>query len=102
LSNLLTTGELTVLSSLQSWSSLVDESALADLPDRERKRQEACYEFIATEQSYVQSLQLVIEVRQYLASPCSLNTDHVFPAGLFQRFAARATGEGVEHHLCQH
>ncbi|TKA51640.1 hypothetical protein B0A53_05517 [Rhodotorula sp. CCFEE 5036] len=45
-----------------SWSSLVDESALADLPDRERKRQEACYEFIATEQSYVQSLQLVIEV----------------------------------------
>ncbi|GAA5977335.1 hypothetical protein JCM10908_004943 [Rhodotorula pacifica] len=45
-----------------SWSSLVDESALADLPDRERKRQEACYELIATEQSYVQSLQLVIEV----------------------------------------
>lgn len=63
LSNLLTNGQLTVPLSLQSWSSLVDESALADLPDRERKRQEACYEFIATEQSYVQSLQLVIEVR---------------------------------------
>lgn len=36
---------------------------MTDLPDRERKRQEACYELIATEQSYVQSLQLVIEVR---------------------------------------
>lgn len=47
----------------QSWASLIDESALAGLPDSERKRQEACYELIATEQSYVQSLQLVIEVR---------------------------------------
>ncbi|GJN92753.1 hypothetical protein Rhopal_005791-T1 [Rhodotorula paludigena] len=45
-----------------SWASLIDESALAGLPDSERKRQEACYELIATEQSYVQSLQLVIEV----------------------------------------
>ncbi|GAA5912265.1 hypothetical protein JCM6882_005211 [Rhodosporidiobolus microsporus] len=45
-----------------SWSSLIDPSALENLPDMERKRQEACYELIATEQSYVQSLQLVIEV----------------------------------------
>ncbi|GAA5838700.1 hypothetical protein JCM9279_003832 [Rhodotorula babjevae] len=45
-----------------TWASLVDQAALVDLPDSERKRQEACYELIATEQSYVQSLQLVIEV----------------------------------------
>ncbi|BGO93264.1 hypothetical protein NBRC10512_000083 [Rhodotorula toruloides] len=45
-----------------SWSSLVDESALEGLPDSERKRQEAIFELVATEQSYVQSLQLVIEV----------------------------------------
>ncbi|GAA6030396.1 hypothetical protein JCM8097_009087 [Rhodosporidiobolus ruineniae] len=45
-----------------SWSSLIDPSALENLPANERKRQEACYELIATEQSYVQSLQLVIEV----------------------------------------
>ncbi|GAA5869921.1 hypothetical protein JCM8547_008105 [Rhodosporidiobolus lusitaniae] len=45
-----------------SWASLIDPSALENLPASERKRQEACYELIATEQSYVQSLQLVIEV----------------------------------------
>ncbi|GAA5957438.1 hypothetical protein JCM21900_003306 [Sporobolomyces salmonicolor] len=45
-----------------SWASLIDPSALELLPGRERKRQEACYELIATEQSYVQSLQLVVEV----------------------------------------
>lgn len=56
---------------LQTWASLVDEAALVDLPDSERKRQEACYELIATEQSYVQSLQLVIEVRSI---PLALET----------------------------
>jgi hypothetical protein len=35
---------------------------VANLPDRERKRQEAIYEFIKTEQAYVQALQQVIEV----------------------------------------
>lgn len=47
---------------LQSWSSLVDPSALENMPDRERKRQESIFEFITTEQAYVQSLQLIIEV----------------------------------------
>ena len=46
----------------QSWASLIDASALDNVPDRERKRQEAIFEFIQTEQSYVQSLQLTIEV----------------------------------------
>ncbi|GAA5879139.1 hypothetical protein JCM16303_001313 [Sporobolomyces ruberrimus] len=44
-----------------SWASLIDPSALDNLPTTERKRQEACFEFIATEQSYVQNLQLTIE-----------------------------------------
>lgn len=46
---------------MQSWASLIDPSALDNLPTTERKRQEACFEFIATEQSYVQNLQLTIE-----------------------------------------
>ncbi|KAM0752107.1 hypothetical protein T439DRAFT_379225 [Meredithblackwellia eburnea MCA 4105] len=45
-----------------SWASLIDQSALDNLPDRERKRQESIFEFITTEQSYVKSLQLLIEV----------------------------------------
>lgn len=46
----------------QSWASLIDPSALENIPDQERKRQEAIFELIATEQSYVQTLQLLIEV----------------------------------------
>ncbi|KAK4700326.1 hypothetical protein P7C70_g5926, partial [Phenoliferia sp. Uapishka_3] len=47
---------------VSSWASLIDQSALENVPDRERKRQESIFEFISTEQSYVQSLQLIIEV----------------------------------------
>ena len=70
----------------ESWASLVDKSALEGLPDRERRRQEAClrfgsilkcktvlmriddkaiFELIATEGAYVRDLQLVVEVREY-------------------------------------
>ncbi|KAI0314387.1 hypothetical protein OF83DRAFT_1174805, partial [Amylostereum chailletii] len=45
-----------------SWSSIVDKSALEGLPERERKRQEAIFEFIATEAAYVRDLQLIVEV----------------------------------------
>ncbi|VDB85180.1 unnamed protein product [Peniophora sp. CBMAI 1063] len=45
-----------------SWSSLVDKAALEGLPERERKRQEAIFEFIATEAAYVRDLQLIVEV----------------------------------------
>lgn len=45
-----------------SWASLIDPSALENIPDKERKRQESIFEFVATEQTYVQSLQLIIEV----------------------------------------
>lgn len=37
---------LTVFS--QTWASLIDPSALENVPDRERKRQESIFEFIAT------------------------------------------------------
>lgn len=44
------------------WASQIDADAVANLPDRERKRQEAIFELIRTEQSYVQALQQVTEV----------------------------------------
>lgn len=40
-----------------------DQSILASLSDKERKRQEAMFEFIATEASYVRDLQLIVGVR---------------------------------------
>ncbi|SCV70541.1 BQ2448_1935 [Microbotryum intermedium] len=46
----------------QPWASMIDPGALEKMPDRERKRQESIFELITTEQAYVQSLQLTIEV----------------------------------------
>ncbi|KAI0044289.1 hypothetical protein FA95DRAFT_1497317 [Auriscalpium vulgare] len=45
-----------------SWASLVDKTALEGLPERERKRQEAIFELIATEAAYVRDLQLIVEI----------------------------------------
>ncbi|KAF9650631.1 hypothetical protein BDM02DRAFT_1351141 [Thelephora ganbajun] len=45
-----------------SWASLVDKSALDGIPPQERKRQEAIFELIITESSYVRDLQLVVEI----------------------------------------
>ncbi|KAH7105277.1 Dbl homology domain-containing protein [Auriculariales sp. MPI-PUGE-AT-0066] len=44
-----------------SWASLVDKSALEDMPKVERRRQEAIFELIATETAYVRDLQLIVE-----------------------------------------
>ncbi|CDO71918.1 hypothetical protein BN946_scf184940.g65 [Trametes cinnabarina] len=44
-----------------SWASLVDKSALEDIPTTERRRQEAIYELIVTEGAYVRDLQLIVE-----------------------------------------
>ncbi|SJL15191.1 uncharacterized protein ARMOST_18677 [Armillaria ostoyae] len=44
-----------------SWASLVDKSMLEGIPPKERGRQEAIFELIATETAYVHDLQLVIE-----------------------------------------
>ncbi|THG95777.1 hypothetical protein EW026_g5934 [Hermanssonia centrifuga] len=41
---------------------LVDKSALDEIPPNERRRQEAIFEFIATEATYVRDLQLIVEV----------------------------------------
>ncbi|THV00744.1 hypothetical protein K435DRAFT_750939 [Dendrothele bispora CBS 962.96] len=45
-----------------SWASLVDKTALDGIPPNERKRQEAIFELIATENAYVRDLQLIVEV----------------------------------------
>ncbi|KAF7298359.1 Actin cytoskeleton-regulatory complex protein [Mycena kentingensis (nom. inval.)] len=44
-----------------SWASLVDKSALEGIPTQERKRQEAIFELIVTEETYVKDLQLIVE-----------------------------------------
>ncbi|KAJ7500362.1 hypothetical protein B0H11DRAFT_1908822 [Mycena galericulata] len=44
-----------------SWGSLVDKSALEGIPTRERRRQEAIFELISTEVTYVSDLQLIVE-----------------------------------------
>ncbi|KAF7359085.1 Actin cytoskeleton-regulatory complex protein [Mycena sanguinolenta] len=44
-----------------SWASLVDKSALEGIPSQERRRQEAIFELIATENTYVRDLQLIVE-----------------------------------------
>lgn len=46
----------------KTWSSLVDPSVVTTMSDRERKRQESIFEFIATESSYVRDLQLIVGV----------------------------------------
>ncbi|EMD34285.1 hypothetical protein CERSUDRAFT_117167 [Gelatoporia subvermispora B] len=45
-----------------TWGSLIDSSALEEIPPRERRRQEAIFELIATEAAYVRDLQLIVEV----------------------------------------
>lgn len=45
-----------------TWSSLVDPSVLNTMEKTDRKRQEAIFEFIATEAGYVRDLQLVVGV----------------------------------------
>jgi hypothetical protein len=48
-----------------SWASLVDRSALEEIPKLERRRQEAIFELISTEADYVRDVQLVVEVRGF-------------------------------------
>jgi len=45
-----------------SWASLVDKSALEEIPVKERRRQEAIFELITTEAAYVRDLQLIVEL----------------------------------------
>ncbi|WVO21625.1 uncharacterized protein IAS62_002934 [Cryptococcus decagattii] len=54
----------------KTWSSLVEPTVLETMDKKERKRQEAIFEFIATEISYNRDLQLIVEV--FYASLLSL------------------------------
>ncbi|KAL7419920.1 hypothetical protein Q5752_005838 [Cryptotrichosporon argae] len=45
-----------------TWSSLVDATVLGTMGERERRRQEAIFEFVATEAAYNRDLQLIVEV----------------------------------------
>ena len=46
----------------QFWVSVVDPNQMAQMTIEERKRQEAIFELILTEQNFVRDMQLVIEV----------------------------------------
>ncbi|KAK8861200.1 hypothetical protein IAR55_002019 [Kwoniella newhampshirensis] len=46
----------------KTWSSLVEPGIVETMGSRERKRQEAIFEFIATEGGYNRDLQLIVEV----------------------------------------
>ena len=46
----------------KTWGSLVDPGVLESMGDQERKRQEAIFEFIATEAAYNRDLQLIVQV----------------------------------------
>ncbi len=58
------------MSFTQPWSSFVSDELLSRLTVEEKKRQEAIYELIGTEQSYVRDLQLIVEVRDLLDTEC--------------------------------
>ena len=47
---------------LQTWSSTMDELELKAIPSEERQRQEAIFELIATERTYLNDLQLIVNV----------------------------------------
>lgn len=47
---------------LLTWASTMDEIELNAIPADERKRQEAIFELIATERSYLSDLQMIINV----------------------------------------
>lgn len=45
-----------------SWSKVIGAQALGDIPEMERKRQEAIFELIRTEGTHVRDLQIIVEV----------------------------------------
>ncbi|ODN95281.1 hypothetical protein L198_04672 [Cryptococcus wingfieldii CBS 7118] len=56
----------------KTWSSLVEPSVLNTMDKSERKRQEAIFEFIATENAYNRDLQLIVEASDMLVFYASL------------------------------
>lgn len=45
-----------------TWTSFMGSDAVSDIPEAERKRQEAIFELIATESTHVRDLQIVVQV----------------------------------------
>ncbi|GBC07924.1 hypothetical protein RclHR1_00780004 [Rhizophagus clarus] len=45
-----------------TWASIMDPETIKDISKEDRKRQEAIYELISTEQSYLRDLQMIVEV----------------------------------------
>lgn len=48
---------------LVTWAATLDEKELAAIPTEERERQEAIFELISTEKSYLRDLQVIVNVR---------------------------------------
>ncbi|KAJ3339221.1 Intersectin 1 (SH3 domain protein) [Gonapodya sp. JEL0774] len=53
--------EISPAKEYETWSSRMDPRIVDSLPAVERKRQEAIYELIKTEQTYVQDLQIIVD-----------------------------------------
>jgi hypothetical protein len=47
---------------LNTWAITMDEKELQNVSAEERKRQEAIYELIVTERTYLRDLQLIVNV----------------------------------------
>jgi hypothetical protein len=64
--------------STQLWSDTISPVILQGLGDNERKRQEAIFELVQTEQSYVDSLNLVVEIfMEPMGAKCLLNASEL-------------------------
>lgn len=83
----------------QSWSSLVDKSALEEIPTKERRRQEAIFELITTEAAYVRDLQLIVEVSDSVMSH-SMSISCLVKGFLYQPYASTGS-EGNNRNLCK-
>lgn len=84
-----------------SWASLLDRTALEEIPKVERKRQEAIFELISTEADYVRDLQLIVEV--CIGTPISLVVvdGEPYPA-LLLSFDRHARRELDVCHFCKY
>ncbi|KAL1919154.1 uncharacterized protein VTP21DRAFT_2536 [Calcarisporiella thermophila] len=63
---------------LQTWAATVDPSVLGSISVEERKRQEAIFELIQTERSYLRDLQIIIEL--YFGPMCQFLAPHELDA----------------------
>ena len=84
-----------------SWASLLDRTALEEIPKVERKRQEAIFELISTEADYVRDLQLIVEVCIGTAISLVVVDGEPYPA-LLLSFDRHARRELDVCHFCKY